>query len=177
MAIKVIKVIGNIIFYSLLACFMLIIIFMVKSTVEGNQPSVAGYRFYVVLTGSMQPNIKVGDLIVVKDTAREEVKVNDVITFGSGNSSNITTHRVIDILPNNGEVKYITKGDANNTQDPSPVEGDRLIGKVVKVIPKIGNIIGWIKNNLVIVLVVAVGITLVAAIFSNYRKRLKAIEK
>ena len=83
----------------------------------------------------MSPTININDLVIVKEVKPEEIEVNDIITFGSTNSDNITTHRVKEIINENNAIKYVTQGDANNVEDPSPVQSDVLIGKVVKRLP------------------------------------------
>lgn len=153
---KTCKFIGNIIFYTLVISVIVIGLIMVRSNINGEIPNVLGYRFYIVLTGSMEPTIDVGDIVIVKEILKEQVEVNEIITFRSKNTRNITTHRAIEIINISGDIKYITKGDANNVQDPSLVDGELLVGKVVKVIPRIGIIIGWIKKNLKIILVIVV---------------------
>ena len=118
---KVIKIVDNIVFYGLLLVFVSTSAFMLKLKESGTQPSIFGNKFFIVLTGSMSPTIQVGDLIVVKDINPEAIQANDVITFGSKSSDNITTHRVKEVLNDSGNISYITQGDANNVEDPIPV--------------------------------------------------------
>ena len=89
---------------------------------------------YVVTTGSMVPAIPVHSVCFVNENATlESIAVGDVISFRMGDSA-LVTHRVTAI--NDG--RYTTKGDANNTEDTSPVTAENYIGKTVFVIPKIG---------------------------------------
>ena len=140
------KIIINTIFYGLMSIFIFISLIMIKAKINGTQPSILGNKFFIVLTGSMSPTIDVGDMVIVKDVKPEAVNVNDVITFGSNSSDNVTTHRVKEVLSNNENLSYITQGDANNVEDPTPVEEDFLVGRVNKVIPKVGKIILWVKG-------------------------------
>ena len=89
-----------------------------------------GYTFFEVATGSMSPTINVGDVVIVKIT--KEVNENDIIVFKEEN--NFITHRLIQ----KEEGKIITKGDANNSEDKSITE-DSILGKVITIIPQIGN--------------------------------------
>lgn len=89
-----------------------------------------GYTFFEVATGSMSPTINVGDVVIVKIT--KEVNKNDIIVFKEEN--NFITHRLIQ----KEEGKIITKGDANNSEDKSITE-DSILGKVITIIPQIGN--------------------------------------
>ena len=93
-----------------------------------NKPyaNIFGYTFFEVATGSMEPTIDVGDVIIVKVT--NEVNENDIIVCNKDNA--FITHRLIRIEEEN----FITKGDANNTED-EPMNKSDLVGKVVNIIP------------------------------------------
>lgn len=88
-----------------------------------------GYTFFEVATGSMSPTMQVGDVIIVKIT--KEVEQNDIIVYIDG--KNIITHRLIERKDN----ELIAKGDANNSED-KPIQEDMVLGKVIKILPKIG---------------------------------------
>lgn len=88
--------------------------------------NIFGYTFFEVATGSMEPTIDVGDVIIVKIT--NEVNENDIIVCNKDNA--FITHRLIRIEEDN----FITKGDANNTED-EPMNKSDLVGKVVNIIP------------------------------------------
>lgn len=174
---KTLKIVGNVLFYTILVSLLSISFIMVKSVKEGKQPTIMGNKFFTVLTGSMEPTIMTGDLLIAKEVAPEEIKAGDIITFGSLNSNNITTHRVKEVLNENGEIKYITQGDANNVQDPNPVPGEVLIGKVVKWIPKVGTTMAWMNSNLVFIIGLIFAITLLGIIGNTLVGRLKAIDE
>ena len=89
----------------------------------------------------------------------------------------ITTHRVKEVINEEGKIKYITQGDANNVQDPSPVPEEVLIGKVVKCIPKVGNIMAWMKSNLMIIMGSIFAITALLVIGNVLVSKLKAIDE
>lgn len=149
---KTFNAIGNIIFYMIIVFLIVICIVMALSKIKGEQTSLFGYKIFSVLTGSMSPTIEVGDLIIVKEVSSEDIKANDIITFGSNKSDTRTTHRVKEILKDD-EIKFVTKGDANNTTDPAPISEDLLVGKVTNWIPKVGLAIEAIKNNMTIVVI------------------------
>ncbi|HHX77712.1 MAG TPA: signal peptidase I, partial [Firmicutes bacterium] len=92
----------------------------------------------VVLTGSMSPCIEPGDIVIVRRVSPAEITVDDVIQFREENMKVI--HRVVSLQEENNNLFFVTKGDANERADAAPVTGDRVMGKVVKVIPKIGRI-------------------------------------
>ena len=100
-------------------------------------PLMFGYGNAVIITGSMEPEIMPGDIVIVH--RQSDYEVNDVVTY-RGNNTPIT-HRVIEKTPDG----FITQGDANNTDD-GLIEQNRIIGKVVRIIPKVGNAIMFFQS-------------------------------
>ena len=100
------------------------------------------YGAYVIVSGSMEPIIKIKDAVITRRVdKKEDLKVGDVITYRSMDETYygiLITHRIIEIKDENGETKYITKGDHNETPDRSPITFEQVTGKVVMRIPKIG---------------------------------------
>ena len=85
----------------------------------------------------MEPEIKVGSLIYVREGEPEEIEEKDVIAFFSSvEEGSIITHRVVKNNVVSGT--FTTKGDANSSEDPTPVSYDNFIGKVVFKIPYLG---------------------------------------
>lgn len=145
---KSIKIIGTIFRIILIVIIVinLISIISLRLTDKG-YPDIFGYSYFSVLSGSMEPTIKVGDEIIIKIT--DDVKENDIITFHEEDS--FVTHRLLRIEGNN----LITKGDANDSED-DPVSKERLVGKVILTIPFLGKIKFVITNTyFLIVLVLA----------------------
>lgn len=102
-------------------------------------PQLFGIKPYAVMTGSMEPSFPVGCLVYVQDTNPGELEVNDVITFDrnvTGQRGSIVTHRIVQKDPSNRE--FVTKGDANENNDPQRVSYDAIIGKVVFGVPLVG---------------------------------------
>ncbi len=127
------------VFIFLLICNLTIII---KGTVNPDTPpSVFGVTPMVVLSGSMSGNaedhIEVGDLIFDTKPDISSLKEGDIISFMENKT--IITHRIVSIYTDeNGETKYITKGDANNTEDP-PISSSAIIGIYRFRIPMLGD--------------------------------------
>ena len=101
------------------------------------------YNAFVVLSGSMEPNIRVNDVVVTKRKDLSELKEGDVITFLSSDSRfyGVTvTHRIKEVYYDSASKKYTykTKGDNNNAEDLALVEGNRILGKVIVKVPLIG---------------------------------------
>ena len=103
---------------------------LVQLTVMGkNYVNYFGYTIFEVESASMSPSINIDDIILVKLDA--EAKKGDVITYIQGND--FITHRIVEVLDD----KLVTKGDFNNSEDKI-VSKDMVLGKVVKVVPKLG---------------------------------------
>ena len=99
------------------------------------------YSAYVIVSGSMEPIIKVKDAVVVRRCEEADIKIGDVVTYRSMDEAFygiLITHRVVNIEDSNGEKVYITKGDNNETIDRTPVKFSQILGKVAMRIPKIG---------------------------------------
>lgn len=140
---KIAKIISNIIFYILLLIIILLIGYIILINVYKKQDKLGDIpiNFYTILTTSMTPTIKAGDIVITLKDKNNIYKTGDPITFVSeGNISKgvIITHRIIDTKVVNGSYFYYTKGDANNTADGSPVSANNVIGKVILKIPKAG---------------------------------------
>jgi signal peptidase len=94
----------------------------------------------VIATGSMEPMIKPGDVILVKKITDMEgidrLKVGDVMQFRSG--SILITHRIIEILEEESIKSYRTKGDNNSVADSELVKPEDIKGTIINVVPKIG---------------------------------------
>ena len=166
---KAISKFGTILFYLTLVLCLLLSVTMIRAKVSGKQPEILGYKLFVVLTGSMEPNLGVGDLIIVKTTDPEEIKTNDIITFQSEASENIITHRVKQIS-NDKNLEFITKGDANNIEDPNNVKKQNIIGRVSGHIPQVGSILKYVQANGSFVLGIIIAISLIAAFANRIRK-------
>ena len=101
------------------------------------------FNAYVVLTGSMLPEIQVFDVVVTKKVDASELKEGDVITFASADSrflGTIITHRIIKKNPPTETTGYTfqTQGDNNNVADNALVPENNIYGKVILKIPKLG---------------------------------------
>lgn len=114
--------------------FVILIIFLAISfyswfqinVLKKSYSSFLGYSIFEVVTGSMSGTIEINDYIIVKET--ENIGLKDIITFKDKDS--LVTHRIVQIVGDN----YVTKGDANNSEDVTISKKD-VIGKVVYVIP------------------------------------------
>lgn len=139
-------------------------------------PSVFGYKPFMVLSGSMESDIHKGDLIITKETDPTKLKVNDIIAFKDA-AGTITTHRIIDIVVNDGENYFITKGDNNSTQDLNLVALEDVEGIYVGRIPGIGSMMDNLSKPTTIMILVF-GITIIFGIgFMISTKKQRELER
>ena len=129
---KVYSVIGIVLCVILIPILIVNCTMLVKSFIYKDEaPSLFNVTPLIVLTESMDPTICSGDLIITKKIDAGEVKAGDIISFydPAGNGTSIVTHRVQEIVTNeDGTRSFITKGDANNTEDKKPVPAEKLVG-------------------------------------------------
>ena len=117
-------------------------------------PNFLGIKTYVIISGSMQPELKIGDIVVVKKITQEDLKVGDIISFRHGQS--VITHRISRIIEEDGERKYITKGDFNNAEDSESVTYNNIEGKVIRSVPQFGKIALMLQDKIVIIFLIIV---------------------
>lgn len=134
---------------SILGIILLINMYIIiQSKVRPNSvPSLFGYKPFVVLSGSMQPNIMVDDLIFIKKININKLKKNDIIAFRDKDNL-VTTHRIIKVVKKNGQVCFETKGDSNNVKDKELACKKNIEGKYVKRYAKLGSFILFIQKPL-----------------------------
>lgn len=119
---------------------VLLLIAVIAICIPISIPRLFGYEMYTVISGSMEPAIPTGSLVYVEQIEASEVEEGDVIAFySSSDNGSIITHRVVANQVVSG--RFITKGDANEAEDTTPVEYDRLIGVVAYTIPVLGRIL------------------------------------
>jgi len=136
---KISKKIQNIIYWTLLLFVVLIAILPTISSLNIQLP----FRAFAVETGSMEPTIKVGDLIFVKE--EKGYAKGDIITFDFKNNKTPITHRIEEI---NVDGTYKTKGDANSASDVDNVSKEQVIGKYFLRIPLLGYPINFVRTPL-----------------------------
>ena len=133
---KIIHIILN--FFSYIFFFFAVIAVLV--TISSNTQLLGQYQSFLVRSGSMEPTIMTGDVIVIKTFP--QYQKNDVITYKEG-GERIVTHRIIEETKENGQTAFITKGDANRSIDNDTVAPNQIIGKVMLMIPKMGFLVSF----------------------------------
>ena len=171
---KVLTIVGTVLCIILVPILVINLTLIAKSYINKDEvPSIGGYLPLIVLTDSMYPDIESGDLIICHTVKAEEIKVRDVISFfdPAGNGTSIVTHRVIEILEENGELRFRTRGDNNNTEDRDLVTPDDLVGIYKSRIPGAGHIAMFMQSTTGLIICVVLPIILIVA-YDLIRRRL-----
>lgn len=141
---KVKKIISILVLIILLPILFVNGVILINSFTNPEEiPSFFGWKPFIVLSGSMETEIYAGDVAVVKET--DTFKKNDIIAFKTSEEI-VITHRIIDIIEEDGQVKYITKGDNNNTEDSGYVLKEQIEGVYQFKISRLGNLAMFIQT-------------------------------
>lgn len=131
---------------------------------------------YTVDSGSMAPAIKKGSLIRI--TKDDEYFVNDVITVSITNDPTRTyTHRVVEVINDQGIISYRTKGDANDSVDTNPVQPENVLGKVTIHLPYLGYFIMISKTPIgFILMVILPALAIITSELVNIKKEINTLK-
>ena len=175
---KVIGIVSSVLFYFVFFSILLSAILIKFSDKEAN---VFGYRLMTVLTDSMESpkesqfddGFKQGSLIVLKNVDPYELKKDDIITFNPVRDNNkvYLTHRVFDIDETKKENKLdfiTTKGDANDGPDV-PIGASQVTGQVVLSVANLGLILSFLKNNILVVIVMIIALLGIVITLKRYK--------
>ena len=150
------KKIWNIVSSVLVGTFVIFAVFLMGSRL-------VGFQVFNVISGSMEPEYSVGDLLYVKEVNPNDIEVGMPITFVLNEDLVVATHRVVEIDKENQY--FYTKGDANETVDSAPVHFNNVIGVPQFHIPLLGYVSDFIQNPPGSYITVGVGTVLVLAVF------------
>lgn len=130
---KILRGIGKTIYVLLYIIIVLVLLVVAIQRFSNNNLTIAGFRIFNVASGSMVPVYNVGDILVSKEIPPEEIEIGDDIVYkGEAQDLNgkIVTHRVISKREENGKYYFITKGVANELEDPE-ISEEQVYGKIV----------------------------------------------
>ena len=150
------------------------VIIIVKGTLHPETPpTVLGVAPMVVLSGSMsgtaEDHIEVGDLIFTTTPDLDSLQVGDVVAFMDDDV--VVTHRIVDITADkSGKKQFVTKGDANNTEDPA-IYPESVIGVYRGRIPKLGDFALFLQKPLG--MAVFIGVPVCAFVIGDVIRRRK----
>ena len=171
---RVLTIVGTVLCIILIPILLINITLIAKSYINKDEvPSIGGTVPMIVLTDSMVPEIYSGDLIICNTAEADEIEVNDVISFfdPAGNGTSIVTHRVIEIVEENGEIFFRTRGDNNNTEDKELVPAENLVGIYKMRIAGAGNIAMFMQSTTGLIICVVLPIILLVG-YDIIRRRI-----
>lgn len=164
------KKIFNTIYYIIIGAIVFIALLVIISSF----PITGNIKMLSVLSGSMEPKIHTGSVVVIKPIPI--YKVGDIITYGKNTKTDIpTTHRITEMKAVEGSMLYKTKGDANNAEDSKEIGEKEVMGKVLFSIPYLGYIVDFVKKPVGLMLVIVIPAVIV--IYDELRKIGKEIKK
>lgn len=126
-------------------------------------PGILNYRTYTVLSGSMEPAVRTGSIIVAVPVDARALRIGDVITYKSKALQENVTHRVVEIKGDSKHPTFVTKGDANQSPDPWETTYNGPAGKVILSIPLLGyffHAVGSPQGHVLFLVVPGVALTL-----------------
>ena len=155
---------------ALIILFIAAMIMYKANTDPDKVPDIFGYKPMIVLSGSMETAIHTGDLVFVKMIDTTTLKKDDVIAFRNEEDT-VTTHRIVDIVFEDGKQYFKTKGDANSAKDVNLVTMEDVEGLYVARIAGAGNFLMFMQKpiGLFIVLLVILVVGLLWLYFVTRR--------
>lgn len=171
---RVLTIVGTVLCVILIPILLINITLIAKSFINKNEvPSIGGTLPLIVLTDSMHPEIESGDLIICNTAEADEIEVNDIISFfdPAGNGTSIVTHRVIEIVEEDGVIFFRTRGDNNNTEDKELVPAENLVGVYKMRIAGAGHIAMFMQSTAGLIVCVVLPIILLVG-YDIIRRRI-----
>lgn len=141
-------------------------------------PSFFGWKPFIVMSGSMQAELYAGDVAIIKEVDTNDLKIGDIIAYQESKDF-VVTHRVIEeVIDEEGQRKFVTKGDNNNEVDLKQVSMSQVEGKYIGKISKIGYVLLFIQTPIgtVISVSIPIGILLILHAIEN-KKNSKYIKE
>ena len=161
---KALTIIGIVLCVILVPILIINCTLIIKSFINKDKvPSIGGTMPLIVLTDSMYPDIKSGDIIICKEIDAADVELDDVISFydPEGNGTSVVTHKVVEIIEENGTRSFRTKGINNNTEDRLLVPAEKVIAEYTNIrIPLAGNVALFMQSTTGLIVCVVVPIVL-----------------
>lgn len=149
-----------------------IILIAISSANQINVINIFGYKSYIIKTNSMEPTIKINDVVIAKKVEKNDLKIGDVITFIQ--KGEVITHRITQIEDNSN---YTTKGDNNNIEDTFKINYDNIEGKHVLTIPYLGAIVRALDNKIIFLIITLIVLIFMLITIINQEKRENRREK
>lgn len=159
----------------IILCLILIPILIVNVTIiiqsyskPDKIPGFMGYKPFIVLSGSMEPEFYAGDVVIVKEVSPETLKKADIIAFREGEA--VITHRIYDIKEIDGQRLFTTKGDNNNVDDGNAILGNLIEGMYLKKVSGLGNIAMFMQTTAGMIVFIMIPL-MIFVVYDVFRRR------
>lgn len=144
---------------SILVIFIIALIFVLFARISGNTPSLFGYTMLRVSSDSMEPELKVGSIILVKDEDPATLQKGDVITYHGEKGSvanKLITHQIVaEPYEEDGTYYFTTRGIRAGAVDDPEIEDRQIVGKVMFKVPILGSLYDFFTSNLGLFAIIA----------------------
>ncbi|MBE6916296.1 MAG: signal peptidase I [Ruminococcaceae bacterium] len=180
---------ANVLGWGLLAIALILCVFVISQILSQGYISIGGYSLFRVATGSMEPELPIGTILISEETDISRIQKGDIINYHSklnGMIGVVITHRVIGIHQDaSGKIYLETKGDANQYADGSYVDEENLIGKVVFATAK-GSIFAYLIQFLtsevgflicIVLPCLAIGLLILRDTVGSMKKEIDTLKK
>ncbi len=169
---KLKKILSIIVLIALLPVLIVNSVILINSIKNPDEiPSFCGWKPFIVLSGSMETEIFPGDLVIVKEVDTNTLKKDDIIAFQENQI--VITHRIVDVIEENGIRKYVTKGDNNNTKDKGFVFENQVEGLYQFKISGLGNLAIFIQTPIGMVVSLSIPILLLLIVQKTENQKLQ----
>jgi len=162
---KIFKIISNLILAFVLCVGVLVVLSF------SNVPR--GFRMLTVMSGSMKPTLQTGSVIFVK--TMPDYAIGDIVTRATSDPKVTITHRIVSKNEVDGQTKFETKGDANNSTDGEKFTQDKIIGKELLTIPYFGYVVSFAKTQQGILLLIIIPSVII--IYEEIRKIINELRR
>jgi signal peptidase len=174
---RILNILSNVLFVLILLAALIVSVVAIQSKATGTTPSIGDYQLLKVISGSMEPAIHTGSVVVIKEIDPKQLKVGDIVTFMSVEyDDQLVTHRIskIEQTAINGLI-FTTRGDANDSEDFAPLLASQVRGRAVFTIPLLGYLMNFIQSREGLLLLIIVPCLFLAA-YEIKRMRKSALD-
>lgn len=136
------KFLGSLVFVMWILVMSISVLYVVKARLDGGVPAAAGYKMFLVSSGSLHPVFKAGSVIAVKDLDSRRIRKGDIITFKDpADETRTITRRVLSIAGAGDQIQFITSKNAKDRTKGAVVPAANLVGRVDYWVPYLGYIL------------------------------------
>ncbi len=174
---RIYKIIETIFYIIIIPIIIINFTLIIKSFINSEDiPDFFGYKSFIIVSKSMEPNLKIGDAIFIKEVNENKLNVNDIISFHDG--EDINTHRIKEISEENGIKYYTTKGDNNKKQDKNKITFRDIEGKYIFKIRNFGIVINILKSKITLIILIVLFTTNIMFYHRIYkRKQIRSLKR